>query len=149
MSRKKIIKNCIICNKEFLGSKTTKTCSKICRYKLTENTFIERYGVINPGQNQEIKDKIKETFISKYGVINPGQLESTIIKREKTNLKKYGNKIPMRNKNIKEKCIKKVTDKFGGMGTSSKIINSKIEKTNLEKYTRLSYYSKRTQTTLV
>ena len=55
----------------------------------------------------------------------------------------------MRNKNIKEKCIKKVTDKFGGMGTSSKIINSKIEKTNLEKYTRLSYYSKRTQTTLV
>ena len=68
-----------------------------------KNTCIDKYGVENPFQSNEIKDKIKSTMIEKYGVDHPMQnidiakkmsshhdYASEKIKREETCLKKYG-----------------------------------------------------------
>lgn len=56
-------------------------------------TMLRRYGVENPFQNEEIKQKIKETNLKKYGVENPNQLKSfkqeSIKKQKKTLAKKY------------------------------------------------------------
>ena len=50
-------------------SKNTERVGKI------QKTCLERYGVINVFQAEEIKDKIKETFMKRYGVINPMYLQ--------------------------------------------------------------------------
>lgn len=56
-------------------------------------TMLRKYGVENPFQNEEIKQKIKETNLKKYGVENPNQLKSfkqeSIKKQKKTLAKKY------------------------------------------------------------
>lgn len=56
-------------------------------------TMLRKYGVENPFQNEEIKQKIKETNLKKYGVENPNQLKSlkeeSTKKQKKTLAKKY------------------------------------------------------------
>lgn len=42
------------------------------------NIIQEKYGVDNPFQAEEIKEKIKQTNLEKYGVENPAYLEKTI-----------------------------------------------------------------------
>ena len=91
--------------------------------KQIEQTNLEKYGVKNVFQSEEIKEKIKETNLEKYGVENPQQnkeikeksnitLKNTILenneqiknKRAKTNLEKYGFANPMQNEYIKNQA---------------------------------------------
>ncbi len=75
-------------------------CSRKCRgesirvgregYNLTKKKMIELYGVENPMQLKETRDKIKKTLMERYGVENPSHSEKFKAKRKRTHLEKYG-----------------------------------------------------------
>jgi len=64
--------------------------SKIIRNKV-QQTNLEKYGVSNVFQLDNIKLKIKQTNLKKYGVENYTQTKDYLKKTKKTNLEKYGN----------------------------------------------------------
>lgn len=68
-------------------------CKK-CNRILNSKTIYEKYGVLNPSQAKEIKDKKEATCLLHYGVSNPFQAES--IKQD-----------------IKEKTRKTIKEKYG------------------------------------
>lgn len=51
---------------------------------------MDKYGVENVFQIEEVKTKIKETTLEKYGVESFTQTDIFLEKREKTSLEKYG-----------------------------------------------------------
>jgi very-short-patch-repair endonuclease len=77
---------------------------------------------------------MKITNLEKYGVENPFQAEEVKEKMKQTNLKKYGVEHPMKSERIKEKMKQTNLKKYGGIGASSKIIREKAKQTNLKKY---------------
>lgn len=68
-------------------------CKK-CNRKLSAKTVYENYGVFNPSQSEEIKNKKEATCLKHYGVSNPFQAEDI-------------------KKDIKEKSINTVRQKYG------------------------------------
>lgn len=68
-----------------------KRCGK-CKVSRTRKTNIEKYGVSNPFQSTEIKEKIKSTNVKKLGVEYPQQHPEVRAKTENTCLQKYGYK---------------------------------------------------------
>ena len=62
--------------------------------KKRKQTCLEKYGVENVHQSQEIKEKCKQTCLEKYGVDNPAKNEAIKQKTKETNEKlwpdKYG-----------------------------------------------------------
>ena len=99
--------------------------------KKREKTNIEKYGVINPFQSEEIKEKIKDTWINNYGVTNPNKNKKIRGKIEKTNLQKYGVIHPLQNNKVKQKQIMTCIEHFGyehpnqNPNIMNKVINSK------------------------
>ena len=100
---------CKICKKEFEVPRIGKhknysrrlCCSDICSKKLKEQLFLENYGVTNPSQLDNIKEKKKQTTLLHYGVDNPSKnneiknkkaekQKETTNKRFNTNIQKYG-----------------------------------------------------------
>lgn len=65
-----------------------------------QETCLKKYGVKNPFQSDEIKDKIKQTNVEKYGVENISLLNTTTEKRKNTNLQKYGIDWPFLHSNV-------------------------------------------------
>ena len=53
-------------------------------------TCLDKYGVSNSMQHQDIKDKVKQTMLNKYDVENYSQTEEYKQKTLQTNLNKYG-----------------------------------------------------------
>lgn len=107
-------------------------CNK-CSYDLKKTTWLENYGVDNPGKSKEIKDKIKNTnrqkygndcglqnekikekgiatCIEKYGVKNYSQTKEFKERFKNTSLKKYGTKHPHQNRNILMKALKSMNN---------------------------------------
>ena len=92
--------NCKICGKEceFIGFSRNNGykpyCSKSCinkgRYIGTCLGNKKLYGVKNPFQRKDIKEKIKQINLKKYGVEYPAQSEICKNKQKQTFLKKYG-----------------------------------------------------------
>ena len=67
---------------------------------------MEKYGVENSFQSQEIKDKIKATNLEKYGVEHPSQLLEFKEKAKASCLEKYGVEHAMQNPEISERTSK-------------------------------------------
>jgi hypothetical protein len=71
-------------------------CSKKCAansplvLNKKKNTCLNKFGVENPMQNYEIREKYKDNIIDKYGVDNPSKLEEIKEKVKKTNNLKFG-----------------------------------------------------------
>lgn len=121
---------------------------ELCSFCLGKKTNLEKYGVENPFQSEEIKKKIKETNLERYGVDNPSKAEEIkkkIIskkdfeqeknKREETLLRKYGVKNPSSLENVKDKKKKIYLEKYGvETPLQSKEIMDRLKQTNLEKY---------------
>ena len=82
-------------------------CSKVCinkgRYIGTSLGNKKLYGVENPFQREEIKQKIKQKNLKNLGVEYPAQSEICKDKQRKTFLRKYGVEHNMQNKEIFEK----------------------------------------------
>ena len=84
----------------------SRTCSEKCHHKLvkekSKQTILERYGVENAFQSEQIKDKIKQTNLEKYGVENVTQTKEVRNKMKKTCLEKYGSENFAKTKYFKE-----------------------------------------------
>ncbi len=74
------------------------------REKATK-TYLEKYGVENPFQSEDIKSKIKQVYQTKYGVDYPSQSPQIQDVRKINALKKYGVDHHSKLKNIQEKII--------------------------------------------
>lgn len=66
-------------------------CGFINSNSKRKSTNLEKWGVENPFQAEDIKNKIKETNLSTMGVENPMQLKETVDKIKQTCKDKYGN----------------------------------------------------------
>ena len=91
-----------------------------------EKYFIQKFGVQNPSQSIEIKNKIKNHFISNYSVENPGQIPEVKEKIKQTNLDRYGVASPCKNQDIMNR-LKENYKKYTGYIYPSQNPNS-IEK---------------------
>ena len=117
-----------------------KYCSTKCSYKSNsvkekrKKTFLKKYNVENPGQNKEIKEKIKQTNTEKYGGTG-FQVKELLEKSKETIIKKYGVEHPIQNKEIKEKIKKTNLEKYGVENVfQNEKIKEKIKQIHLEKY---------------
>jgi len=138
-SRKKIDVMCDICGTEYklsyknyvlnISNGGYLSCNK-CKNIKIKKTNLERYGVENISQIDEIKRKKEKTLIEhygttsifeinkekikeKYGVDNVFQNEEIKEKIKKTNLERYGVENPQQNKEIKEKTLQTNLDRYG------------------------------------
>lgn len=84
-------------------------CSKLKAIK----TNLERYGVENPFQSEEIKQKIKEINLERYGVENPSQSPEIHQKKIKTTLRNYGFEYGVQSDIVKQKIVKTNMERYG------------------------------------
>jgi hypothetical protein len=80
-----------------------KDCTNKIRIERKNKTMIEKYGVVNPLQNNELRKKQQLSMIEKYGASNPLQINIIREKIRETNIKKYNTENPSQNSVIKEK----------------------------------------------
>jgi len=88
----------------------TRTKAVQDKYK---KTCLERYGVENTFQNEDVKDKIKNTNIERYGVENPNHTKEVRDKIKNTCNKKYGVDFALQDKGIRDKCKSTMLLKYG------------------------------------
>jgi hypothetical protein len=94
-----------------------KHCSTKCRGKhnslisreRAKQTCLDRYGVENPQQLKNIKEKTIHTLIEKYGVSNPSNIPGATDKKKATCLKNYGKEHHLQT--IEGKAARKNTNK--------------------------------------
>ena len=60
------------------------------RVALSQNTCLNKYGVRNPMQVEDFKQRMVSTIVDKYGVSNVAELDSVKFKRKLTNESRYG-----------------------------------------------------------
>ena len=126
---------------------TQESLDKVLKFKkenpntrviLQKYTFMKKYGVENPQQLKEIKDKTNNTIKEKYNVENISQLEEIKNKKIKTLQKHYGEEIinPMDCK----KVVQKVKDNWKNKSQEEKdYLTEKTKQTKLEKYGNENY----------
>lgn len=113
---------------------------------------LEKYGVENTFQRQDVKDKIRNDALRLHGVTAPGATREALEKQRNTMLKKYGVENAFMDKSIREKCRETTFKKFGNYNNSEKIkqtlkqkygvestfkipgVREKIEKTMIDRY---------------
>ena len=118
-----------------------------------KKTCLEKYGVENVFQLEEVKEKIKETCVEKYGVENSFQSVEVRAKQKETMVERYsadhnmrsdflkerlkeryGGIFPMHSEESKQKIEETFDKKYGGRFAGSPIIKDKIKKTVKERY---------------
>lgn len=112
----KVLVKCDICGDEKMlrfqdyqkstNFQSTDYYCKKCKYKKYEKTCLEKYGLKNISQKDDIKRKKKETCLKNWGVDNPSKSKEIKIKKENTSLKNWGVKYCSQNKDILYKRIK-------------------------------------------
>ena len=101
---------CDFCEKEFLLSEIRATkqkvhfCDKNCFKQgakkggkfdeLLRQSNLEKYGVENPSQREDIKQLKKQTCLKNYGVENPNQSHEIRERTKATNIQRYGTENP-------------------------------------------------------
>lgn len=74
---------------------------------------MEKYGVENQFQREDVKEKIKADNLEKYGVEFNSQRNDMKKKIIETCLEKYGVEYPLQNEEIKEKVKKTCLERYG------------------------------------
>lgn len=142
----------------------TNSCIE-CRTDRSRQTCLKKYGVINAGKNEIIKEKMRNTCLERYGIEYSCQseivigkrkntcmkkyntecvlsLEDNVNKRKNTCIEKYGVDNPAKAEIIKKKMRSTCLDRYGveysGQANS---VKEKIKKTFLKKYGSTSYFS--------
>lgn len=143
------IPKCPICGKslKFINKNPPKYqtyCSNKCKYSdkarefilyKTRQTNLKRYGVENPQQVKEFKEKTQQTCLKKYNCKSPMKLDIFKEKIKQTCLEKYGIESPMQLDLFKEKQKQTCLKKYGVEYPSKiEIIRQKIKETCLKKY---------------
>ena len=99
--------------------------------KKHQETCIKRYGVKNPFQSEEIKQKIKDTCLQKYGV--EYSIQSAEVKRKivETNKKRYGKEYFNNTEKRRQTCL----EKYGTPSASGNAdVKKKVQQTCLDRY---------------
>ena len=127
------------CEKVFRTINKVGAFCKICtnRYgqEKKKQTYIKNFGVENPSQSEEIKNKMKNTNLKKFGVENPMQSEVIKEKMKETNFKRFGVEYASQNEKIKNKKKETSIKNFGvEYPSQSADIKNKIKETNLKKF---------------
>lgn len=109
-------------------------CRKCSQFRL-EETNVKKYGKKYPSQRIEILDKMKKTMLNKYGVENASQSEEIQMNKMETNNKRFGCDWGLSNNEIKEKSKQTCLKKYGVKNISQvESIKDKIKETCLKKY---------------
>lgn len=112
---------CKKCGYEYAKQKREETnlkkygCKNPTAYgtKRFSDIMIEKYGVSNAFQSEEIKEKIKQTNLKKYGVEYSLQNKEIKEKSKQTNLKRYGVEYVTQCESIKLKAKQGYLKKYG------------------------------------
>ena len=126
----RILKHYNIARKKHNGLYCCKECSQTNPELLKEKqektiqTNLEKYGVKNPMQTEEIAKKQQEAVFEKHGVYFSGQVQEGIEKRKQTCLEKYGATTPLLDvdrsacytKEAREKAKRTCRERHGGVG---------------------------------
>jgi len=112
----------------YIKNQNTYFCFKCSRRK-TKITNIEKYGVENPMQNNEVKEKGKQTNLKKYGFECSLQNKKIKDKAKKTNQNLYGNENFTNREKFKETCLKKygVENVFQNENIKNKISATRVK----------------------
>lgn len=108
--RKYCSKKCASLYTRDVAKKNTNYSERQTKYK---KTMLDRYGVENGFQSNEIKQKIIDTNLSKYGVENFTQTEKYNNKLKKTCLIKYGVEHHSQNIDVKKKTKETNISRYG------------------------------------
>lgn len=101
----------------------------------TEKTCLERYGTKRATQSDIVKEKTKQTCIDRYGKAYVTQLDSFKEKVKQTNLKKFGVEHASQSEEIKERKRDTVRARYGvDNPNQSEEIKEKKRRTCLERY---------------
>ena len=109
---------------KYLSSCNDIICSRKMMVKHVKQTKLERYG----DSNFVNIEKAQKTCLNKYGVINVFQSEEIKRRCKKTKLEKYNDE----NWTNRQKFIKTCNELYGGCGNRSEQIFDKVKKKNLE-----------------
>lgn len=110
-------------------------CSKINHQNKIKEVVLNKYGVENVFQLNEVKDKIQKTTLLKYGVFHVNQNIEIRNKTKNTCLKKYCVDNPLKSQDIKLKIQKTCIEKYGvNNPLKSNIVREKAKTYYLEKY---------------
>lgn len=131
-------------------------CDKCKTHKVIESN-IQKYGVSNVFELNEIKEKSKQTCMEKYGEECYSQTDECKERCRQTCMKRYGRpyymqtkefwerytalslekrgcKYPTQDKNVVEKIRQTNNEKYGGIGLASPILAPIIKNTMIQKY---------------
>lgn len=123
-------------------------CVGIGTAEIKKQHCIEKYGVENPMQSAEVREKLKRSVLAKYGVENPAQAEcikeklkgrivteETKEKTRITNNERYGGNAPTCSEDVLKKREQNNIEKFGAKNImQTKNGKSLYIKTIKEKY---------------
>lgn len=126
---------CVSCNKEVgfsnFNLKEIHTFSYKCGPCSRREFNIKTYGVGNPSQREEIKQKKKQTMLKNYGTQNGFNLDSV----KNTMIKKYGVDHASKSKIILNKSQETIKNKNNGLHTfQTDDFKKKSAQTKLNKY---------------
>jgi hypothetical protein len=112
-----------------------KQCINITQQEKKQLTELQRYGVKNFAQREDIKKKMKETCMKKYGVEHPLQNKDIINKIKKTRLEHYGFENLLQVDKFKEKCKKTTIIRYNTeYASQSQRFKDKVKQTSYNKY---------------
>lgn len=115
-------KLCPICGKPAAFFNSSKgyyaTCGNPeCKSAQAASTFratcLERYGVENPNQTSEVREKTERTCLERYGTKRASQSEKVKEKQKQTCLERYGKEYITQTESFKEKARQTNLKKFG------------------------------------
>ena len=100
-----------------------------------QSICLEKYGVQNPFQDENVKQKIKETCLQRYGQEHACQSEEIKQKTRETCLQQYNCSVSSQNIEVKKKLIETNIKRYGVPYTfMSAIQKKKSKETCLQKY---------------
>lgn len=118
-----------------IRGRNTKMLDCCCVSHSQKVTLLEKYGVENISQIEEVKEKKKNLALEKYGETTFLKTDEFKDKSKKTQLERYGVEHAMKNSNIKKKQQNTIFENYGVTSPlMSDEIKEKTKKTNLEKY---------------
>jgi len=112
-------------------------CRK-CMVERREHTSLQKYGVKNPAQSEDIKRKIRETTLERYGVEHVMQDPAMVQKTQVTNLERYGEKYAFCTEEVKKKGRATSKERYG---VEYFVASDEMKKRMLEEYGSECYLS--------
>lgn len=117
----------------YYGGAFCKECCKKNKKEKIKNTCKTMYGVENPSQLQEIKNKKEETYLKNFGM-HPRKTEEVKEKCRNTCIKKYNTDNPAKAQIIKNKIKNTFNKNYGGHPMKDNKIKEKVKNTCFKKY---------------